>query len=141
MQPATWLLLALILAGGARGAEEIVWKPVNNGVVKMDDRPVKRWNAYRTNKKDQFVLVQIGERFLLLDTEAHEVYELAPATLRQKKGELRWDTQTRPAAALPTADWNVRDVGPARRIRLRLTVEGRALEVQVPIQQDLRRFY
>ena len=143
----TWFSMAVLgavaaaVSAQASRAEELVWKPVSNGVLKMDDRPVKRWEIYVTRKKEYLLLLAIGERFLLLDTQARAIYELAPATLKRRQNEVRWNAATLPTQPLPSTDWTIRDVGPARRIRLRLTGEGRVLEVQVPIHPDLRWAY
>ena len=121
--------------------EKIVWKPLERATLRIDDRPVKVWNVYGAEKKEHLILVQLGQRFLLLDTRARQIFELDPATLERKDKDLLWREADRPATPLPTGDWTVRDVGPVRRIRAKLTAEGRALDVQVPIKPDLRQWY
>ncbi len=110
-------------------------------MLKVDDRPARIWNVYRAEKKDHLLLVQLGGRFLMLDSREHEIYELNPAKLERKGKELVWHEADKPAKPLATADWLVHDAGRARRIRARLTSEGRVLEVQVPLQVDLRSVY
>ncbi|HEX2712196.1 MAG TPA: hypothetical protein VHM88_08240 [Candidatus Acidoferrales bacterium] len=121
--------------------ERIVWKPLERATLRIDDRPVKIWNVYGAEKKEHLILVQLGQRFLLLDTRARQIFELEPASLERKDKDLLWHEADKPAEPLPTGDWTVRDVGPARRIRAKLTAEGRALDVQVPIKPDLRQWY
>ncbi len=136
------LFLAVVLATcAALAADKIVWKPVERAVLKVDDRPARIWNVYRAEKKDHLVLVQLGRRYLMLDYRAKEIYELDLAKLERKDKELLWYEADKPAKPLSTADWSVRDTGPLRRIRATLSDEGRVLEVQVPIQPDLRQFY
>jgi len=160
------LLPSLLLVGfahAAGAAEKITWKPVLAAVLKVDNQPVKLWNVYVAHKKDHLVLVQLGWRFLMLDTELRQVVEVAPASLERKGEELRWerreakapdkeaDTTTKPGGTrigkapaadtvLPSDGWNIRDAGRARIIRARLTDEGRVLEVQLPLAPD-QRFY
>lgn len=136
------LPFALVLTvGSAAAAERIVWKPLENAVLKVDERPAKVWNVYRAEKKDHLLLVTLGRRFLMLDIKGREIYELNPTKFEQKNNELLWHEADKPARPLPTADWVVRDAGRARRIRARLADEGRVLEVQVPITQDFRSVY
>ncbi len=131
----------LTLAAPARAAEKIVWKPLERAILRIDDRPAKTWNVYRAEKKEHLILVQLGRRFLMLDTREHLIYELDPAKLDPKDKYLLWREADKPAKPLPTADWNVRDVGPARRIRAKLSTEGRVLDLEVPVKPDLRQFY
>lgn len=139
----------------------VTWKPVTLAMLRVDDKPAKTWQVYRAEKRRQFVLVQIGARFLMLDVGARTVHELAPATLTRKDNLLEWqdvhdsaesspaetkgtDTATSNDSAkklLPSAGWTMRDVGPMLRITFRLTAEGREFNVQLPIQPDLRKFY
>jgi hypothetical protein len=154
----------------------VPWKPVAFAMLRVDDAPPKHWQVYRSEKRKQFLLVQIGARFLLADLESRRVYELAAHTFTRSKDALEWTDPgdppaTQPAAGvanaaaatdrkasgarrtsqsdsakpakllLPSSDWNMRDVGPAMRIRFRLTDEGREFDIQFPIQPDLRQFY
>ena len=128
-------------AGCVLAGERVVWKPLENAVLRVDDRAPKLWNVYHADKKDDLLLVQLGWRFLLVDAREHEIYELDPKKLERKGKELLWQETDKPAKPLPTSDWLVRDVGPARRTRARLVGEGRVLEVQVPIRPDLRSLY
>ncbi len=122
-------------------AEKIVWKPLDRVLLKVDEKPARIWSVYHVDKKDNLLLVALGRRYLLLDIREHQIYELDPAKLERRDKDLLWREADRPAKPLPTDDWTVRDVGPARRIRAKLASEGRVLEVQVPIQPDLRHFY
>ena len=135
------VFLAAVVGCTALAAEKIAWKPLGNAVLRIDDRPAKTWNVYRAEKKDHLVLVQLGRRFLMFDTRERQIFELDPTKLERKDKDLLWHEADKPSKPLPTADWTVRDVGPARRIRAKLSAEGRVLDVQVPIKPDLRQFY
>ena len=141
LRPAFLFCLLTVLAGSASTAQKIVWKPVERATLRMDDRPVKLWNVYRAERKDHLVLVQLGRRFLMLDLRERHIYELDPARLEPKDKQLLWHEADRPAQPLPSSDWTIRDVGLARRIRAKLSAEGRVLEVQVPTKPDLRVLY
>jgi len=130
-----------LAVGAVWAAEKIVWKPLDRALLKVDEKPARIWSVYHVDKKDNLLLVALGRRYLLLDIREHQIYELDPAKLERRDKDLLWREADRPAKPLPTDDWTVRDVGPARRIRAKLASEGRVLEVQVPIQPDLRHFY
>ena len=132
---------ASLAVGAAWAAEKIVWKPLDRVLLKVDEKPARIWSVYHVDKKDNLLLVALGRRYLLLDIREHQIYELDPSKLERRDKDLLWREADRPAKPLPTDDWTVRDVGPARRIRAKLASEGRVLEVQVPIQPDLRHFY
>ena len=150
--------LALIAAFALLGApaqparETITWKPISNAVLKIDERPVKLWEIYLTDKKKHWALLQLGSRFLLLDAEARQIFELSPQGLERRGSELRWQADLQAATTVPTRengqrqllaseDWTDKHAGRARILRLRLSSEGRRLEVQLPATPDLRKFY
>ena len=164
------MTVALLVAGviATAAVEKIVWKPVTLALLKVDDRQAKFWNVYVAHKKENLVLVQLGRRNLVLDPELREVVEIPPAALHRKGKDLEWDraekhptegteaqrTQRENAEknaeredgapsekVLATADWRIRDAGRVRIIRVRLTDEGRVLEVQLPLRPDLRILY
>src|SRR5713226_5302407 len=107
---------ASLAVGAAWAAEKIVWKPLDRVVLKVDEKPARIWSVYRVEKKDNLLLVALGRRYLLLDIREHQIYELDPAKLERRDKDLLWREADRPAKPLPTDDWTVRDVGPARRI-------------------------
>jgi hypothetical protein len=177
------LALVAVLGGFSSAAAapqqpaRVPWKPVAMALLRVDDAPPKNWQVYRSEKRKQFILVQMGARFLLADLESRRVFELAAHTLTRTKEALEWADPGDPPASpsansaapaastasaakpasvqrasqpdsakpakllLASSDWSMRDVGPAMRIRFRLTDEGRDFDVQFPIQPDLRQFY
>ena len=144
---------AFVCVSASAAAEKIEWRPVPLAVLKMDGRPVKLWNVYVAHKKEHLVLVQLGQRFLMLDTDLREVVEIAPAALKRKGSTLEWEAkedsnaraqrnaERKSEKVLLSEEWSIREAGPARIIRVRLAAEGRVLEVQLPIRPDLRVLY
>ena len=144
----TLCLLMLLVAPCL--AEKVVWKRLTTALLHVDGRAPKIWELYMPaeKKKSHLILVQMGARFLLLDTSAKEVFELEPSTVQRKDGALVWeDKREVPAEAqgaqrlLPTEDWVMKSVGRARQIKMRLKEEGRVIEVQLPQMPDLRGLY
>jgi hypothetical protein len=131
---------ALALAPGAYAADRTVWKPVTDAVFKLDGHPAKNWNIYETKKRDR-VLVELGRRFLVLDLKAKQAFALDPAAVSRGRNELRSPRAGPALAPLPSAGWDIRDIGPAEQIRVELTGEGHVLEIQLPHPLDLRGIY
>jgi hypothetical protein len=159
------ILVLAFVSSALAAPEKLLFKTVRMAVLKLDGRPAKIWNVFVAPEQQHRVLLQLGSRFLMLNTNDREVLEVPADSLRLNGRDIVWD-RSRPAAAeakkpegdpaaakpaatgpvkvetpLASTDWSIRDVGPARMIRLRLTAEGRQLEVQLPIQPDLRILY
>jgi hypothetical protein len=138
-------------------AEKLVWKPVVAAVLKVDEKPVKYWEVYQAEKRPHLILVQLGQRFLMLDAKAREVYEISPEQLARKKKQLEGEhpgslvaeppqeekgaARKPPAQVLASEDWATRNAGRAWVVRMRLAAEGRVLEVQLPQVPDFRSLY
>lgn len=135
------LLLALLGVCQAADKEKIAWKSIPDGILQIEGRAPKIWNLYRTGKKLDPLLLQIGSRSLVIYIKNQEVYEIKPEQLERKGEDLLWRETDRPAKPLATAEWSTRDVGSAWRIRLKLADEGRTVDIQIPQMPDLRGLY
>jgi hypothetical protein len=135
--------ILLFAAGGsppcaAAEAEYIAFKRQATAILKMDGKPVKFWEVYVGKKRGHLVLVQLGRRYLLLDTKEKDVLEIEPGAIRQKsKGnEVAWTRSPQSEKKIESAEWSLRNVGPAVAIKVRLSTEGRMLEIQLPRMPD-----
>jgi hypothetical protein len=129
------------LAVGSYAADKITWKPMIDAILQIDGRAPKQWSLYSAVKKNDPLLLQLGNRFLVIYVRDQAVYELSPAQLERKGDDLLWEETDRPQKASPTTEWSTRDVGSASRIRLKLTAEGRHVDIQIPHAPDLRGLY
>ncbi len=84
-------------------------------------------------------MVEIGNRYLVVYVHRTEVYEIKPEQLEHKGDDLLWREADKPAKPLATSDWSTKDVGSAFRILLKLTDEGRMINIELPQMPDLRR--
>ena len=116
----------------------VAWKPITEALLRVDDQPVKNWNVYWESKKGDPLLLQIGDRFLLIQVHERKVFDLASAKIEHKGKELLWDPASLPAEPLASADWLIKDVGFAYRINMRLVAENRVFDLQLPHPMDLR---
>ena len=132
-----------LLAGGSlfAGDKTLAWKAADNALLRVNDRPVNDWNVYQTGKKNDPLLLQMGNRFLLIEVHDRHIFEIAPAKIEHKGAEVLFDPNDRPAQPLATSDWIVKDVGLAYRFSTKLTAEMHVLDVQIPHPLDLRNIH
>ena len=130
----TALLLLVISVAMAwpAAAAPLLWRAVANAFLRVNDEGVKEWSVYQVEKKDDRFVLQIADRYLLIDPQRKLVFELVPADIAHDAADLLWDPAKTPAKPLATSTWLVRDVGFARRIKMRLDAEGRTLDLQIP---------
>jgi len=134
-----FLFLFCAAAGSAASGETtITWKPVETAVLKLDNRAVKTWIVYLAEKKKQLILIQLGQRYLALDTKAHTVYEFDPQTVKRKGTTVESPDLQRSWRQISSSEWATRDIGPAQLVRVKLLDYGRVLEVQLPHPYDFR---
>jgi hypothetical protein len=134
-------ILLLLLAANSYSAdkEKIVWKSIPAAILQVDSRAPKSWNVFQAGKKFDPLLLQMGSRYLVIYVRNMEVYEIKPEQLGQKGEDLLWRETDNPAKPMATSDWSTKDVGSATRILLKLTDEGRVINIQIPQMPDLRR--
>ena len=100
--------------------------------LRVNDQPPKEWDAFQIEKKNDRFLLEIGDRFLLLDAQQKQAFELAPATIERSGSDVLWDPDNLPRKPLATSNWIVRNVGEALRIKFQLDAEDRTLDLQLP---------
>ena len=125
------LLAVAALTPSAAGAP-LLWKTVANAFLRVNDEGVKEWGAFQIEKKDDRFLLQLADRFLLVDTQQRQGFQLRSADIERNDSGLLWDPANKPAKPLATSGWLVRDVGLAQRIKVRLDAEDRTLDLQIP---------
>ena len=133
--------LLVALSAPAYCADKIVWKPIPDAILQIDERPVKLWNLFQAGKKIDPLLLQLGARSLVIYVRHQQVYEIKSGQLEHKGEDLLWHESDKPAKHLATSDWSTRDIGSAIRIRVKLAEEGRLIDIQIPQMPDLRGIY
>ena len=137
---AGFLPAILLFASISPAADYTVWKPIEQALLKIDEKPVKLWTLYREEKDKHAkrLLLQLGARFLLIDTPSRAVDEFRPESFERHGKDLRQSRSGPPAKVLATGEWVLREAGMVRIIHVRLNDEGRAVEIQLPSLPDLR---
>ncbi|HEX3377014.1 MAG TPA: hypothetical protein VHS29_09160 [Candidatus Acidoferrales bacterium] len=136
---AALMLILPAVPSHASDKDRIVWKSIPNAILQVDSRAPKIWNVFQAGKKFDPLMVEIGNRYLVVYVHRTEVYEIKPEQLEHKGDDLLWRESDKPSKPLATSDWSTKDVGSAFRILLKLTEEGRAINIELPQMPDLRR--
>lgn len=136
--PCAGALLSAAPAFAADKDKPVTWKPITQALLRVNDQPVKNWNVFEQNKKGDPLLLQMGDRYLLIQVHERKIFELPSAKIEHKGTELLWDPAALPAEPLATAEWLIKDVGFAYRVSTKLVAENRVLDLQLPHPMDLR---
>lgn len=126
----------LVGAASAKG-KPVTWKVINDALFRVNDAPVKDWSVYQADKKRDPLLLQIGNRFLLVEVHNHQLFEIDPSKIEHKSEDLIWDPSDHPAQAISTSAWNDSDVGAAFRIEAKINTEASVLVLELPHPQDI----
>ena len=135
---------ALVIAGGiyrpaalAKAKLLLAWTPIEDALLRVNDAPPKDWGAYRTGKKNDPLLLQIGSRYMLIESHDQQVFELDASKIEHKTGALLWHPADRPAKPLATSDWMVDDIGAAFVVTVKLDAENSVVNLQLPHPPDV----
>lgn len=130
------LAVTLLLLGAAGGVlraagEKAVWKPVQFAIVRYNDDAPASWNMFHGDKKG-LLLLRLWRRYLLVNVQEQEVFEIDPSTVKIQGENAEWAPADTPTEPIETSDWKVRDVGPMQRVRFRFGTSGNFLDIQIP---------
>lgn len=120
--------------------EKVLWMPISDALFQIDSRPAKLWTLYHAgkDKKEHRLLLQIGTRYLMIDTQLRLITEYDPAAFEKKGKDCEMARETKGLKALPTEAWILRDMGTSMLIQTKLKEEGRVLEIHLPKMPDFR---
>jgi len=121
--------------------EKLTWKPVDFAIVRYNDDAPASWNMYHGEKKG-LLLIRLWRRYLFLNVQDQEVYELDPQKVKvQGDNNVEWSPSDLPSDPIETSEWKVRDVGPMRRVVFRFGKSGNFLDIQLPLQINGKPMY
>jgi hypothetical protein len=120
---------------------KLTWKPVDFAIVRYNDDAPASWNMYHGEKKG-LLLIRLWRRYLFLNVQDQEVYELDPQKVKvQGDNNVEWSPSDLPSDPIETSEWKVRDVGPMRRVVFRFGKSGNFLDIQLPLQINGKPMY
>jgi len=138
---------ALLLIGTAffahtqtEPARKLTWHPLEFAILRYNDDAPKSWNIYHSDRKG-VLLVRLWKRYLLVNVQDQEVYDIDPQTIKVWGDSVEWSYADRPAKPIDTPDWRERNVGTMDRVRFRLGKDGHFLELQLPLAPNGRPIY
>ena len=140
LRSAAVLSLVCFVPAAVHAQNKSVWKSVEFAIVKFNDGPPKSWNMYHTDKRG-VLLLRMWKRYLLIDLNEQEVYDIDPATVKTQTDAVEWSASDKPAEPLDITEWKERNVGAMDRVRFRLPKQGAVVELQLPMRPDGKSVY
>jgi hypothetical protein len=137
---AVLLILEIFVCSPTRSQNKPVWKPVEFAIVKIDDEAPKSWNMYHTEKRG-VLLLRMWKRYLLIDLNQQEVFDINPTTVTPQAENVAWSPADKPTEPLDVSEWKERNVGSVDRLRFRLPKQGAVVELQIPLRPDGKTAY
>ena len=136
----SWLLaafLAILTLPISAAAKPTPWKEIKEALLRINDAPVKEWAVFEAGKKHDPLLLQLGERYLLIAVHDRKIYEVEGAKIGHKGDDLLWDPGDHPSQAIPTSGWGESDVGTAFRIEAKIEAENSLIVLDLPHPPDI----
>ena len=115
----------------------VVWKVIEDALLRVNDVPVKDWTVYRDGRKNDPLLLQIGTRFLLIEVHQRRLFEVDGGKVEQRPSEVVWDPADHDSKPLATSEWLASDFGAAFRIVAKIDPENRLLSLELPHPPDV----
>jgi hypothetical protein len=108
------------------------WHSIEFGIVKFNEQAPNSWNIYHGEKKG-LLLVRLWKRFLFVDVDGEEVYDIDPRVITVHGDSVEWSLSDVPDKPIDTPEFKERNVGLVDRIQFRLGKKGHMLELQIPM--------
>lgn len=124
----------------ARQSAKQQWKTLPFAIVRYNDDAPKSWNVYRGEHKGIY-LVRLWKRYLLVDTDSQDVFEIDPEKVKIQGENAELAAQDIPAEPLETSEWKTKNAGPVLRHRFRFGKSGNFMELQIPVLPNGRPAY
>ena len=116
------------------------WKTLPFAIVRYNDDAPKSWNVYRGDHKGIY-LVRLWKRYLLVDTDSQNVFEIDPEKVKVQGENAELAAQDVPTDPLETSEWRTKNAGPVLRHRFRFGTTGNFMELQIPVLPNGRPAY
>jgi hypothetical protein len=134
------LAFAFLAQAQTEPSRKFTWKPLPFAILRFNDAAPYSWNIYHCEKKG-LLLVRLWKRYLFIDVEEEEVYDLDPEKVTIAGDNVTWSFADLPDDPIKTPDWSDRNIGRMQRLRFRLGKDGHFLELQLPFDINGRPIY
>src|SRR5258708_19907528 len=130
------ILSALLVLGetpgsAAQQSAKQQWKTLPFAIVRYNDDAPKSWNVYRGEHKGIY-LVRLWKRYLLVDTDSQNVFEIDPEKVKVQGENAELAAQDIPADPLETSEWRTKNAGPVLSHRFRFGKSATFIDLQTP---------
>lgn len=130
-----WALTGSVAAQSAPRTKN-VWKSVPFAIIRYDDGAPRSWNLYFSSKRG-VLLLRLWKRYLLIDRNTQEVFDVDPEKVTAKgEEEVEFALDENLGQAADISDWKERDVGSLHRIRFRFGEKGSYVDIQTPLKTN-----
>jgi hypothetical protein len=116
------------------------WKPVPFAIVHYNEEAPKSWNLYFSSKRG-VLLLRLWKRYLLIDRNTQQVYDVDPEKIVAKGEEIEFSAEDNASQPADITDWRERDIGTMHRLRFRFGEKGSYLDIQTPLKANGTPFY
>ncbi len=121
---ASFSLIAVApVAAQTESGKKSTWHSIQFGIVKFNDVAPNSWNIYHGEKKG-LLLVRLWKRYLFVDVEEEEVYDIDPQNIKVNGDTVEWSLADVPDKPIDTPEFKERNVGLVDRVRFRLEKMG-----------------
>jgi hypothetical protein len=135
------LLLGITVCSSlAIAGEKSVWKTVQFAILRYNDDAPASWNIYHGEKRG-VLLVRLWKRYLLVNVQDQEAYEVDPDKVKAQGDNVEWSPSDIPDQPIDTSEWKVRDIGSMQRVKFRFGKSGNFLDIQIPLLINGRPAY
>jgi hypothetical protein len=124
----------------AEATKRLTWHTLEFAIVRFNENAPNSWNIYHSEKKG-ILLVRLWKRYLLVNVQDQEVYDIDPQKIKVTGDSVEWSYADVPDKPIDTPDFVERNVGMMERIRFRLGKNGHFLELQIPLGPNGRPVY
>jgi hypothetical protein len=130
-------VLVLLVVPVSAAPKPTPWREIKEALLRVNDAPLKEWAVFETGKKRDPLLLQLGDRYLLLAVHDHKLYAVESSKIEHKGEELLLDPNDHPSQAISTSGWGESDIGTAFRIETKIEAEDRLIVLDLPHPLDV----
>jgi hypothetical protein len=131
----TALLAALILMAVAPAPardKKLLWKPVTQALLKVNNHPVKTWDVLQADKNRNLVLVQVLKDWYILNLKEKRAYKVDRKDFDARGDNLSGPAPDKNTPIVKTNGWDSHDIGPAQQITVKFAETGDVLAIELP---------
>jgi hypothetical protein len=129
------ILAALILMAVAPAPardKKLLWKPVNQALLKLNNHPVKTCNVLQADKNRNLVLVQVLNDWYILNLKEKRAYKVDHKDFDSRGENLAGPAPDKNTPVAKTDGWDSHDIGPAQQITIKIAETGDVLAIELP---------